>query len=241
MFQLIQVCKDFDGHQALKDIHLSIPKGKTTCLIGPSGSGKTTLLKLLNRLHEPTQGTIIWQDTALRDFDVVALRRSMGYVIQEVGLLPHLTVMENMTLVEKMKGVPQIVSEKRAEILFELVNLPHEQFKNRYPRQLSGGQQQRVGIARALMGDPAVLLMDEPFGALDPINRRELQLELKRLNEKLHKTIVMVTHDLREAFRVADLVVLLKDGEIVQAGSKTELQNHPANSYVESFLEAELS
>jgi osmoprotectant transport system ATP-binding protein len=197
------------------DISLTIDSGETMVLLGRSGSGKTTLLRLINRMLTPTAGRVLVKGRATTEWDAIELRRSIGYVIQEVGLFPHFTVAENIALVPRLKKweTPRIAA--RVAELLELVGLDGGDFAARYPRELSGGQRQRVGVARALAADPEILLMDEPFGALDPVTRSELQREFAELAKRLKKTIVFVTHDLREALLLASRIALLQDGKIV--------------------------
>ncbi|MBG9345473.1 ABC transporter ATP-binding protein [Corynebacterium diphtheriae] len=224
------------GEKAVADFSLFIPKGKTTVLVGSSGSGKTTLLRMINRMVEPTEGRVIVRGKDVAETDPVQLRRSIGYVIQSAGLLPHRTVIQNIALVPTLNKEPKAEIERRAKQALADVNL-EPSLANRYPGELSGGQQQRVGVARALASDPDILLMDEPFGAVDPIVRRSLQKQLIDLQSRLHKTVVMVTHDIDEAFCVGDhIVVLEKGGKIAQQGSPAHVFAHPANDFVASFL-----
>jgi osmoprotectant transport system ATP-binding protein len=204
-------------------------------LLGPSGCGKTTLLKMTNRLYEPTSGQILLDDQDIREIKLTDLRRQMGYVIQQVGLFPHMTVAENVAVVPNLLKWPADQTARRVDELLELVHLPVD-FRSRYPAQLSGGQQQRVGLARALAADPIVLLMDEPFGAIDAITRTSLQDEMRQLQDQLKKTILFVTHDVDEALRLADRIVVLKAGELVQYDEPCEIMNHPANAFVEELL-----
>ncbi len=221
---------------AVDDVSLAIEAGETVCLIGPSGCGKTTLLKLINRLLEPTRGTVRIGGADARAQDVIRLRRGMGYVIQGAGLFPHRTVAGNVGLLCELAGWSRRRTRQRVGELLALVNLPAEEYGERLPRELSGGQQQRVGIARALALDPPIVLMDEPFGALDPITRGQLHEEFLSLEEKVKKTIVMVTHDLAEAFKLADRVALLAAGRVLQVGSERELREHPADDFVAQFV-----
>jgi osmoprotectant transport system ATP-binding protein len=199
----------------VRNINLTIPEGETVVLLGRSGSGKTTLLRLINRMLEPTGGTVLVNGRSTIDWNPFALRRSVGYVIQEAGLFPHFTVAENVALVPRLENWEAPRISARVTELLKLVGLGGGDFASRYPRQLSGGQRQRVGVARALAADPQILLMDEPFGALDPVTRAELQREFAALAKRLGKTIVFVTHDLREALLLASRIVLLQDGRIV--------------------------
>ncbi len=224
---------------AVREVSLTIPAGEMVILFGPSGSGKTTLLKMTNRLIEPTSGKIILDGQDIRQVEVTSLRRRMGYVIQQVGLFPHMTVAENIAIVPDLLGWPRARKNARVDELLDLVGLPPGEFCARYPAQLSGGQQQRVGLARALAGDPEVLLMDEPFGAIDTITRGSLQTEMIQLHRQLHKTILFVTHDVEEALRLADKIAVLKDGELVQYGSPWELLTSPVNDFVRELLGAD--
>lgn len=226
---------------AVEDLSLHVAKGQIVCLIGTSGCGKTTTLKMINRLIEPTSGEVRIHGQAVREKDPIQLRRSIGYVIQRGGLMPHMTVNRNVALVAEVEGhLTRPEQTKRVHELLELVGLPAKDYAQRFPAELSGGEQQRVGIARALMNDPPVLLMDEPFGALDPITRKFLQGELISLNQKLHKTIVMVTHDLSEAFRLGDQIVLMSEGAIVQKGEREDFINRPVNEYVKEFVQSQM-
>jgi osmoprotectant transport system ATP-binding protein len=201
---------------------MEIYQSETLVLLGRSGSGKTTTMKLINRLLDPTDGQIMVEGTATTQWDPIRLRRRIGYVIQEIGLFPHFTVEENVGLVPRLEGwdVPKV--KQRVDALLLLVGLDPEQFANRYPQELSGGQRQRVGVARALAADPPIMLLDEPFGALDPITRREIQQEFQGLQRKLGKTVVFVTHDVREAFFLASRIGLLKDGKMLLLGSPAD-------------------
>jgi osmoprotectant transport system ATP-binding protein len=221
---------------ALRGLDLTIRKGETLALLGPSGCGKTTTLRLINRLIEPTAGRVLvgGEDTA--GLDPVRLRRRMGYVVQSGGLFPHLSVARNIGLLCEIEGWRRSDIAGRVNELLELVHLPPGEFRDRHPGELSGGQRQRVGVARALALDPEILLMDEPFGALDPITRTELQREFLDLERLVAKTVVLVSHDLDEAFLLGDRVALLYDGELVQLGTPDELRDAPATPWVERFL-----
>ncbi|MEJ7647421.1 MAG: ATP-binding cassette domain-containing protein [Nakamurella sp.] len=228
-----------DGTEAVADFSLVIPSHKTTVLVGSSGCGKTTLLRMINRMIDPTEGQILIDDVDVASQDRVLLRRSIGYVLQASGLLPHRKVIDNVATVPVLKGTPKSEARAAALELLDKVGLDRS-LADRYPRQLSGGQQQRVGVARALASDPNVLLMDEPFGAVDPIVRDDLQVELNRLQRELGKTIVFVTHDIDEAFVLADQVVILsKGGVIAQAGTPAEILAAPADDFVASFIGAD--
>ncbi|MBD8498857.1 ABC transporter ATP-binding protein [Paenibacillus arenosi] len=237
MIEFQQVNKKYDdGFQALTDINLTIKKGELTAFIGPSGCGKSTTMKHINRLISPTSGRIFIDGKDISEYHPVELRRNIGYVIQNVGLFPHMTIAKNIAIVPQMKNWDKAKIDKRVTELLQLVNLDPDTYRNRYPSELSGGQQQRVGVARALAADPDIILMDEPFSALDPITREQLQEELVRLQEDVHKTIVFVTHDMDEAIKIADTIVLMKDGQIVQSGSPEAILRRPANDFVRSFI-----
>ncbi|MEI3609875.1 betaine/proline/choline family ABC transporter ATP-binding protein [Pseudogracilibacillus sp. SO10305] len=236
MLEFKNVTKKYqDGTVAVKDFNLHIKKGEFVCFIGPSGCGKTTTMKMVNRLINATEGTILVDGKDIKKQNAVQLRRSIGYVIQEIGLMPHMTIEENIVLVGTLLKWPKEKKKERARELLKLVNMP-EEFLQRYPHELSGGQQQRIGVLRALAADPPLILMDEPFGALDPITRDGLQEEFKKLQKELNKTIVFVTHDMDEAIKLADKIVIMKDGQIVQADSPNEILRNPANQFVEDFL-----
>jgi len=240
MIEFRAVTKQFpDGTIAVNDFSLVIPSRKTTVLVGSSGSGKTTLLRMINRMVDPTRGSVLIDGTDISTLPPVKLRRSIGYVMQNSGLLPHRTVVDNVATVPLLRGVPKKKARQDALSMLDTVGLPRS-LADRYPSQLSGGQQQRVGVARGLAVDPNILLMDEPFGAVDPIVRRELQHELVRLQQELDKTVVFVTHDIEEAFLLGDQVVILQQGGfIAQVGSPKEILSAPANDFVASFIGAE--
>ena len=223
------------------DIALAVETGETVVLLGRSGSGKTTMLRLINRMLEPTSGEVLVEGRATTKWDAIKLRRGIGYVIQEAGLFPHFTVAENIALVPTLEKWDERRIAARVQELLELVGLDSGDFARRYPRQLSGGQRQRVGVARALAADPQILLMDEPFGALDPVTRAELQREFGALAKRLGKTIVFVTHDLREALLLATRIVLLEGGRIVAQGTPENFlqQKHPEVRAFASCLDTE--
>jgi osmoprotectant transport system ATP-binding protein len=226
-----------DQPGAVEDLSLEIPAGKVCVLVGPSGCGKTTSLKMVNRLIEPTSGRILIGDTDVMRRDVIELRRSIGYVIQQVGLFPHQTVAENVATVPRLLGWDAARRRSRAEELLELVGLDPGRYASRYPAALSGGERQRVGVARALAADPPVLLMDEPFGAVDPIVRERLQNELLRLQEQLAKTILFVTHDIDEAIKMGDLVAVMQvGGRLAQFGTPQDILTKPASDFVGRFV-----
>lgn len=228
-----------DGTVAVDDFSLLIPAHKITVLVGSSGCGKTTLLRMINRLVEPTSGDITIDDEPIAQRDPVKLRRGIGYVLQNAGLLPHFTVIDNIATVPVLTGVARKDARARALELMDVVGLDRA-LAERYPSQLSGGQQQRVGVARGLAVDPNILLMDEPFGAVDPIVRKELQAETLRLQRELDKTVVFVTHDIDEAFLLGDQVVILQKGaQIAQLGTPDEIMENPASDFVASFIGAD--
>ena len=225
---------------AVEDLSLEVPAGKVCVLVGPSGCGKTTSLKMVNRLIEPTSGRILIGDTDVARQDVIALRRGIGYVIQQVGLFPHQSVAENVATVPRLLGWDESRRRARATELLELVGLDPARYADRYPSALSGGERQRVGVARALAADPPVLLMDEPFGAVDPIVRERLQNELLNLQERIAKTILFVTHDIDEAIKMGDLVAVLQvGGRLAQFGSADEILANPASEFVARFVGAD--
>jgi osmoprotectant transport system ATP-binding protein len=240
MIEFRSVSKTFpDGTHAVDDFSLVIPARQTTVLVGSSGSGKTTLLRMINRMVEPTAGTVEIDGSRVLDRDPVALRRSIGYVMQNSGLMPHFTVLDNVATVLRLNGVARREAHARARELLDTVGLD-QALADRYPSQLSGGQQQRVGVARGLAADPNILLMDEPFGAVDPIVRTELQQELLRLQRELDKTVVFVTHDIDEAFLLGDRIVILdRAARIVQQGTPEEILSAPADDFVAAFIGAD--
>ncbi|MDN4526922.1 ABC transporter ATP-binding protein [Fictibacillus fluitans] len=225
-----------DGFQALKNIELHIEKGELVALIGPSGCGKTTTMKMMNRLIEPTGGTILINGEDISEKDPVQLRRNIGYVIQQIGLLPHMTIGENISLVPRLKGWKKEEYEGKVDELLNLVGLDPDTFRDRFPAELSGGQQQRIGVIRALAAEPPVILMDEPFSALDPISREQLQDELVKLQDTIQKTIVFVTHDMDEALKIADRIAIMKEGTIVQFDTPEKILRHPADDFVKGFI-----
>lgn len=237
MIELRDVRKVYpNGHVALRGLSLRIATGGTVALLGPSGCGKTTTLKLINRLVSPSAGRVTVGGRDVAHVDPVALRRGIGYVVQEAGLFPHMTAQENVEIVPRLLGWPPERRRKRTAELFVLVGLDEAAHGPRYPAELSGGQRQRVGLARALAADPPVILMDEPFGALDPLTRRHLQHEFVDLKARLRKTVVLVTHDVGEAFLLADQIAVLADGIVVQQGTPAQIRAKPASDFVASFF-----
>ncbi|GAB2618896.1 ABC transporter ATP-binding protein [Pseudactinotalea suaedae] len=233
------VTKRYPGQQrpAVDGVTLEIPAGQVVMLVGPSGCGKTTTLKMINRLIEPTEGRIVLGEEDVTDIDGDDLRRRIGYVIQAGGLFPHMTVAQNIAIVPKMLGWDDARVKERTTELLDLVSLDPDTYRDRYPKELSGGQQQRVGVARALAADPPVLLMDEPFGAVDPITRQRLQDELIRIQHELRKTIVIVTHDFDEAVKLGDWIVVFREGaHIAQYDTPERILAEPADEFVESFI-----
>lgn len=238
VIQFRGVCYRYQQHQVLTNISLSIGQGEMLVLLGRSGSGKTTVLKSINHLLKPSQGDILVEDIPTTQWAPIQLRRRIGYVIQETGLFPHFTVERNIGLVPSLEGWARDRIITRVRELLNLVGLDPQRFAKSYPHELSGGQRQRVGVARALAADPPILLMDEPFGALDLLTRLDLQRELKQLQQQLGKTIIFVTHDIQEAFSLADRIGLMAEGKLVELGSKTEFlrsQNPEALTFIECF------
>ncbi len=226
------------GYDAVSDVSVEIGEGEIITILGTSGCGKTTLLKMVNRLYEPDSGEILFFGEPVQKMDPVELRRKIGYVIQQVGLFPHMNIGENIATVPKILGWPKQKINDRVNELLELVKLPAAEFKKRYPHQLSGGQQQRVGLARALAADPAVMLLDEPFGAIDAITRRSLQDELLSIHRKFRKTFLFVTHDIHEAFRLADRVLIMDAGRVQQFGTPAEICSSPSCEFVKQLVDS---
>jgi osmoprotectant transport system ATP-binding protein len=228
--------KSYGGDAAIADFNLEIQKGELLVLLGPSGSGKSTVLKMVNRMVNHDEGQIFFHDQEINRYNLQDLRRRMGYAIQSVGLFPHRTVAQNIATVPKLLGWDTQSVQARVNELLTLLAMDPKQYAARYPHQLSGGQQQRIGVARALAADPDVLLMDEPFGALDPVTRSSLQVTLKQIQQSTGKTILFVTHDIDEALLLATRIVLLNQGRIVQVGTPHQLLQQPANDFVVNFL-----
>jgi osmoprotectant transport system ATP-binding protein len=238
LIRLIHISKTFDnGHTfAVKDLSFRVHEGETLVLLGSSGCGKTTTLKMVNRLIEPTEGVIEVNGEDVTAQDPVDLRRRIGYVFQGIGLFPHMTIEQNVELVPRLCGWPPKKRGERVEELLELVGLPPAEYAHRFPDALSGGEQQRVGVARALAADPAHLLMDEPFGALDALTRETLQQELLTIKKRLNKTIIFVTHDIFEALLIGDRIAILHKGNLEQIGTKGEVLGSPATPFVRNLF-----
>lgn len=236
MVEFKNVSKIYPGGKvAVENINLRIERGEFVCFIGTSGGGKTTTLRMINGMLIPTGGDITVDGKNIHDIDPIELRRSIGYVIQNIGLMPHMTIRDNITLVPKLLKWPKEKRDARAKELIKMVELP-EEFLDRYPSELSGGQQQRIGVIRALAADQQIILMDEPFGALDPLTREALQRLVKRLQQQMGRTIIMVTHDMDEAIRLADQIVIMDQGHIIQNASPDDVLTHPANEFVANLI-----
>lgn len=236
MIEFQHVTKIYKGGKvAVEDVNLSFNKGEFICFIGTSGSGKTTCMRMINRMNEPTKGKVLINDKDVKDVNPVELRRQIGYVIQNIGLMPHMTIRENITLVQKLMKVDEETRKQTAEKMIDLVELPREML-DRYPAELSGGQQQRIGVVRALAANQDIILMDEPFGALDPITRDSLQDLVKDLQERLGKTIVFVTHDMDEALKLANRIVIMSEGKVIQFDTPENILRNPANEFVEELI-----
>lgn len=236
MIRFEHVTKQYGDNVILNDLNFEIEEGKFVILIGPSGCGKTTTLKMINRLIDPNNGHIYIDDKDINTIDKPALRRSIGYVIQQIGLFPNMTVAQNISVVPRLLKYPKEKCDQIVHELLEMVNMPYEQYAHKYPSEMSGGQQQRIGVLRALAASPPIVLMDEPFGALDPMTRTVLQEEVKKLQRKLNKTIIFVTHDMEEAISLADVIIFMDKGEIAQIASPEEMLRNPANDLIRSFL-----
>lgn len=241
MIRLEKVTKIYPGTNvpAVNDVDLEVQKGEICVLIGSSGCGKTTLMRMINRLIPITSGTIYIDDQNILDIDPIELRRHIGYAIQQIGLFPHMTVYDNIATVPRLLKWEKKRIDERVDELLNLVQLEPAQFRHRYPRELSGGQAQRIGVARAMATDPPVMLMDEPFGAIDPINREVLQDEFLKIQSQIKKTIVFVTHDIHEAIKMGDKIALLDAGRLVQFGTPEELLTNPKNQFVKDFVGAD--
>lgn len=240
MISFSHVSKQFpqSDRPAVDNVSFIVQQGEIFVLLGSSGSGKTTLMKMINRLVEPDSGVVSLKGTPVQQYKLNPLRHNIGYVFQQAGLFPHMSVAENIAVVLRLQGQSKIMRQHRAHELLEMMHLDPQQYANRYPDELSGGEQQRIGVARALAADPDYLLMDEPFAALDAITRVALQREILELNQRLGKTIVFVTHDLKEAFNLADRIGILHEGKIAQIGTRQQLVDNPATAFVENLLRA---
>ncbi|GGI39293.1 ABC transporter ATP-binding protein [Mammaliicoccus stepanovicii] len=236
MIEFETVSKIYGDKKAVDDVSFKINKGEFFVLIGPSGCGKTTTLKMINRLINLSEGFIYFNDKPISDYDVSKMRWDIGYVLQQIALFPHMTIKENIAQVPEMKKWKKKDIADRVDELLNMVGLDPETYRDRYPSELSGGQQQRIGVIRALASDPPVVLMDEPFSALDPISRKNLQDDLLELQTKIKKTIVFVTHDIEEAMKMGDRICLLNQGRVEQIGTPDEFIHHPKNEFVKSFL-----
>jgi len=241
VIEITGLTKRFPGasHPAIDHLTLSVPEGEVCVLIGPSGCGKTTTMRIVNRMIEPDSGTVTVNGSDVMAVDPATLRRHIGYVIQQIGLFPHWTIAENVATVPKLLGWDAGRIAARVDELLALVGMDPATYRDRFPRELSGGQKQRVGVARALAADPPVMLMDEPFGAIDPITRARLQDEFLRILHGLRKTIVFVTHDIDEAIRMGDRIAIMKDGALVQYDTPEAILSAPANAFVEAFVGAD--
>ncbi|MBA2652174.1 MAG: ATP-binding cassette domain-containing protein [Tatlockia sp.] len=238
MITMHNVSKSFDGKKtySVRNINLTIVDGETLVLLGSSGGGKSTLLKLINHTLKPSSGKIEIDGKRIQEYSKISLRRSMGFVFQHTGLFPHMTVAKNIAIIMRLMKIPKEQRNKCVNEMLELVNLEPDKYFNRYPDELSGGEQQRVGVARALATNPNYILMDEPFGALDAITREALQNEIISLKEKINKTIIFVTHDINEAFRIADRIAIMHDGFLEQIGTKEAVLAAPATEFVKQLL-----
>ena len=237
---LTKIFETADGSTVAADhINMEVPEGEICILLGPSGCGKTTTLKMLNRIIQPTSGRVFIDGKDTTDYDTIELRRNIGYVIQQIGLFPNMTVEENICVVPKLLGWDMARARKRAAELVEVMALDPAIFMNRFPKELSGGQAQRIGVARALAADPPVMLMDEPFGAIDPINREIIQDEFLKMQQTLHKTIMFVSHDIDEAVKMGDKIAIFREGKLEQFAAPDDVLAHPANEFIAGFVGAD--
>lgn len=236
MIEFKHVSKSYQDNEVIKDLNLTINDGEFICLVGPSGCGKTTTLKMINRLHKINEGEILIDGVSIYDIDENKLRQGIGYVIQQIGLFPNMTIKQNIIVVLDLLKWSKERIDKRVRELLSLINMPYDEFAYKYPRELSGGQQQRIGVLRALAANPPIMLMDEPFGALDPITRDILQDELLQIQKKLKLTIVFVTHDMDEAVKMADRIVFMENGKILQFATPEEMLRKPAYPIIKDFL-----
>lgn len=237
IIQFDQVSKEFNGKNVVDNVSLTIEEGEFFVIVGPSGSGKTTLLKMINALHVPTQGDIYLHDKKIKDYDIQKLRWKIGYVLQQIALFPTMTVEENIDVIPDMIGWKKSKRRQAIKTLLEEVQLDPATYASRLPKELSGGEQQRVGILRAIAAEPDVILMDEPFSALDPISRTQLQSLIIELHEKLKNTIVFVTHDMNEAMKLGDRIAVMKEGRLIQCATPEEIEQHPADAFVAEFFQ----
>ena len=237
MIEFVNVCKKFKNDSVIDNLSMKIDENKITVFLGPSGCGKTTTLKMINKLVPITSGKIYINGEDIENQNPIELRRNIGYVIQQTGLFPHLTIKENIELIPKLTKMDMEKIEKKTRELMQMIGLDYETFKDKYPAQLSGGQQQRIGVARAFATDPKIILMDEPFSAIDPINRNQLQNELLKLQRTYNKTVVFVTHDIKEALKIADKICIMKEGKIAQYDTPKNITEHPINDFVKNFIE----
>ncbi|MBX8936632.1 ABC transporter ATP-binding protein [Enterococcus gilvus] len=231
------VSKKFEGNVVLKDLNISVKKGEIFVLVGPSGSGKTTSLKMINGLVEPTNGNLYFKNKRIKDYNIQKLRWQIGYVLQQIALFPTMSVKENIEVIPEMLGWNKEQRNKRVDELLQEVDMDPEQFRDRMPNELSGGQQQRIGIIRALASEPDIVLMDEPFSALDPISRASLQDLVLELHQKLGNTIIFVTHNMKEAMKIGSRIAVMHEGKLIQCDTPDEIQKNPANQFVEEFFD----
>ncbi|MBK5254196.1 MAG: betaine/proline/choline family ABC transporter ATP-binding protein [Peptostreptococcaceae bacterium] len=237
MIELKNISKSYNGKtNVIENLNLTIEDGQLIVLVGESGCGKTTTMQMLNKLIEPSGGDILIDGKNINSFDKLELRRNIGYVIQDIGLFPHKTIEDNVATVPRLEKHPKTDIHERVKTLMQMVDLPYDEYAQRYPRELSGGQKQRIGVARALANDPDLILMDEPFSALDPITREQLQDELLKLHDELGKTIVFVTHDIDEAIKLGDKIAVMQSGKIVQFATPEEILKNPINEFVATFV-----
>ncbi|GAA2905058.1 ABC transporter ATP-binding protein [Enterococcus pseudoavium] len=231
------VSKEFEGNLVLKDLNFSVQKGEIFVLVGPSGSGKTTSLKMINGLIEPTDGNLYFKEKRIKDYNIQKLRWQIGYVLQQIALFPTMSVKENIEVIPDMLGWDKERRGQRVDELLREVDMEPKQFRDRMPSELSGGQQQRIGIIRALASEPDIVLMDEPFSALDPISRTSLQDLVLKLHQKLGNTIIFVTHNMKEAMKLGSRIAVMHEGKLIQCDTPEEIQKHPANQFVEEFFD----
>lgn len=238
-FQAVQ--KSFGETAVISGMDMQVQQGERFVLVGSSGSGKTTSLKMMNRLEQPTAGQVLINGKPAQDYPLQKLRWMMGYVLQQIALFPNMTVAQNITLIPEMKGTPKAQLQQLADSLLDRVGLSPAKYRNRYPRELSGGEQQRVGILRAISSQPPIVLMDEPFSALDPISRKDLQDLVLDIHQQLHNTIVFVTHDMDEALKIGNRIGIMSDGQLLQAATPQEIAQHPANDFVRDFFKTSVA